>query len=89
MLFGKAKHRRFQFQPRYYQEGQDEERRIRFRRITTYDPHDRRRMRWLIFLVLLVGLMIYLFAPTIFPYLGGVQEVTIDVIDIPAQQVPN
>ena len=86
MLFKKSSHRRFQFQPQYYREETgSEEKRIKFHRITTYDPRDKRRMRWLILLVLLVGLMLYLFGPTIFPYLGGVGDVTIDVIDVAGQ----
>jgi hypothetical protein len=83
MLFRKATPRRFQFQPRYYRENGDEDKRIKFRRLRTYDPHSRKRMGWLVFLILLVGLILYLFSPHIFPHLRQSPEVTIETTDVP------
>jgi hypothetical protein len=84
MLFGKAKRpRRFQFQPRYYHEEEDKEKRIHFRRIRGYDPHNRRQTTVLIFLIILVGLMLYFFGPIVFPFLSGHKNVTIGVTNAP------
>jgi hypothetical protein len=83
MLLRKAKPRQFQFQTRYQKDGGDGERHIQFHRIRTYDPHNRKRMWWLLLLVILVGLMLYLFGPIVFPYLGGTDQVTIEAIDVP------
>ena len=83
MFIRKAKPRQFQFLTRYQKEGEDGERNIRFHRIRSYDPHDRKRVWWLVFLVILVGLMLYLFGPMVFPYLGGTDQITIEATDIP------
>jgi hypothetical protein len=84
MLFGKSKRpRRFQFQPRYYHEEDDQEKRLHFHRIRSYDPHKGRRSAVLIFLIILVALMLYFFGPIVFPYLGGEKEVTIGVTNAP------
>jgi hypothetical protein len=84
MLFGKAgRPRRFQFQPRYYHEEEDKEKRLHFRRIRSYDPHNRRQAAIFIFLIVLAGLMLYFFGPIVFPYLGGEKNVTIGVTNVP------
>ncbi len=83
MFLNKARHRQFQFRTRYQKEGDDGERRFQFHRIRTYDPHDRKRVWWLVFLVILVGLMLYLFGPIVVPYLGGTDRITIEATDVP------
>ena len=49
--------RRFRYLPKFHQP--EDEDRIRFRRITVYDPHERSSMPWLyIAIAVLVGLLI-------------------------------
>ena len=84
MLFGKPKRpRHFQFQPRYYHEEEDKEKRLQFRRIRSHDPHKSRHTTGLIFLIILVALMLYFFGPIVFPHLGGEKQVTIGVTNAP------
>ena len=83
MFLRKAKPRQFQFQTRYQKEGDNEIRRLQFHRIRSYDPHDRKRVGWIIFLVILVGLMLYLFGPMVYPYLGDTDQITIEATDAP------
>ena len=84
MLFGKAgKPRRFQYQPQYYREAEDREKRLHFRRIRSYDPHNRRQTVVLVFLIVLAGLMLYFFGPIVFPNLGGEKNVTVEITNVP------
>ena len=85
IFFKKAQPRRFMYQPRYYQESDDRENRLKFRRITSYDPHTRRNIGWILLVAFIVVLMLYLFGPTIAPYLRifhKQQEISIDVNDV-------
>ena len=83
MFLKKAKPRQFQFRTHYQKTGEDGDRSIRFHRIRANDPHDRKRVWWLVFLVILVGLMLYLFGPVVSPYLGGTDEISIEATDVP------
>jgi hypothetical protein len=85
LFFKKVQPRRFAYHPRYYKESEDREHRIKFRRITSYDPHTRRNVGWILLVAFIVVLMLYLFGPTIAPYLRiphKQQEVTIDINDV-------
>ncbi|NQT35732.1 hypothetical protein HQ587_11120 [bacterium] len=56
--------RRFRFQPRYYKS--DDDKKISFRRITRYDPHERSSAPWFYLAVLIaVGILIII--------LGGIR----------------
>jgi len=63
--FGTLEPNRFNFKPRFYKG--NEKKKIGFRRVTRYDPHERSRLpaRYIL-LVILVGLLIYI--------LGGVRR---------------
>lgn len=69
MLFFRPKPRSFTYIPRYYKEGNDPERRIRFRRKTLYDPHQRRPS---FITLLLLFLLILLLIGYLIPKLGTV-----------------
>lgn len=52
--------KRFNYQPRYYEPGSKEKGRIRFQRITRYDPHIYTRGPWVcVVLALVIGIIIY------------------------------
>ena len=64
VFFNRLEPRQFKFKPHYYKP--DNEKRIRFRRATIYDPHSRRRIPWVTMILLaLVGFLIVI--------LGGVK----------------
>jgi hypothetical protein len=58
MLFFRPKPRRFVYYPRFYREEEDPERRIRFRRRTLYDPHQRRLSFMMLFLLFILVLLL-------------------------------
>ncbi len=64
-LMQRLEPRRFSYRPRYLQP--EKEKRIRFSRITRYDPHTRSRMPW-IYLALFILVMAIIFI------LGGVRH---------------
>lgn len=64
MFFYRPKPRAFRYSPRYYREEKDPERRIRFERKTSYDPHrvGLGRFTFLLFLIIIV-LLIWFILP--------------------------
>ncbi len=66
-FFTKIEPRRFRFRPFYYKP--EDEKRIKFRRSTVYDPHERSRMPW-VSMILLVIIALIIIA------LGGIRPST-------------
>ncbi len=62
MLFYRPKPRSFHYSPRYYRQEKDPERRITFRRKTSYDPHRSGLsfLSWLLLIVAITLLIAYL-----------------------------
>ncbi len=86
MLFFRPRPRRFTYFPRFYREEEDPERRIRFRRKTLYDPHQRRlSFMMLLLLFVLVLLLIGYLLPRLSTVSPQKSRVTTDDICIESE----
>lgn len=82
-LMKRLEPRRFNYQPRFYKpttEAGGDSHRIRFRRVTKYDPHSHYRLPWILIAVALILMLILLYAGGVRPTVKPLRLTTEDVV---------